>query len=469
MEEFLRLQRIELIRQGAPELESNDWDVSQQQWLEDEMDLEDKEDDSLEEADLAFITSILESFSEPKSKTRKQNSKANQNRSDSFCATFTPEGTPARANAKQRVTPQKFNYKLTIKMPMVEQISCSPTVDKGGPEEFLEESDNKDENYTEETAFENTPTICSVTAKKKNSFAAWQPFIPSNWQEDSSQNSPAQHYGPLFYSPPCSTQSPATTNWSLQIASIDCSPLEKEEKLKPQSSRMHPTKTRGRRQSNQPPEQKWKPYKKERSFYNNNWSKPWPELSKMSKRTRTWLNEFPGHPEQSKQSKLWKPQSPFLDKPNPDYEVSEYVTGNKRWKCSPAQYPVPIQDFLLYDVQSHHGKNKILGEKVAQVVRQNIHWAQQASKPYQTPSWASSPRRWPPTCSSSMTTNGTGAINWIRKLSLHGDSHFSKRRSESKSKSESQKASKRYQESERQKETIKSERERGHQVKERQK
>jgi hypothetical protein len=48
-------------------------------------------------------------------------------------------------------------------------------------------------------------------------------------------------------------------------------------------------------------------------------------------------------------------------KPSPEYKVSEYATGNKRWRHSPAQHPVPIQDLLLYDVQAHQERNKILG------------------------------------------------------------------------------------------------------------
>ena len=57
---------MELLRQGAPDLHSEDWDSPQ--WLEERDDLTDvEEDDSLEDADLAFITSILESFSKPKS------------------------------------------------------------------------------------------------------------------------------------------------------------------------------------------------------------------------------------------------------------------------------------------------------------------------------------------------------------------------------------------------------------------
>jgi hypothetical protein len=73
-------------------------------------------------------------------------------------------------------------------------------------------------------------------------------------------------------------------------------------------------------------------------------------------------------------------------KPNPEYEVSEYATGNKQWRHSPAQQPVPIQDLLLYDVQVKHEQNKIVGDKVAKVVKQNLHLAQQASSAYETPS-----------------------------------------------------------------------------------
>jgi hypothetical protein len=47
---------------------------------------------------------------------------------------------------------------------------------------------------------------------------------------------------------------------------------------------------------------------------------------------------------------------------------------------------VPIQDLLLYDVQNKHNRNKILGDKVAQVVRQNTHLAQEISRTYETPS-----------------------------------------------------------------------------------
>jgi hypothetical protein len=60
-----------------------------------------------------------------------------------------------------------------------------------------------------------------------------------------------------------------------------------------------------------------------------------------------------------------------------------------------------------------------------------------------TPSWVWSPERWPPTCSSSLTMIRSRTTRWSRMTFHHGDSHFSKRRSESKKegnqKSESQK------------------------------
>jgi hypothetical protein len=70
----------------------------------------------------------------------------------------------------------------------------------------------------------------------------------------------------------------------------------------------------------------------------------------------------------------------------PEYEVSEYATGNRRWRRSPTVHPLPIQGLLLYGVQNKHNQNKILGDKVAQVVRQNTQLSQEISSAYETPS-----------------------------------------------------------------------------------
>jgi hypothetical protein len=74
------------------------------------------------------------------------------------------------------------------------------------------------------------------------------------------------------------------------------------------------------------------------------------------------------------------------NEPVPEYQVSEYATRNRRWKCAAVTHLVPITDLLDYDVQNHHNKNRILGDKVVQVLQQNTHLADEISKAYQTPS-----------------------------------------------------------------------------------
>ncbi len=72
--------------------------------------------------------------------------------------------------------------------------------------------------------------------------------------------------------------------------------------------------------------------------------------------------------------------------PEPEYQISEYATGNRRWRRAPSVHPVPITDLLEYDVQNKHNQNRILGEKVAQVLQQNTQLLNQISKEYRTPS-----------------------------------------------------------------------------------
>ena len=57
--------------------------------------------------------------------------------------------------------------------------------------------------------------------------------------------------------------------------------------------------------------------------------------------------------------------------PEPEYQTSEYATGNRRWKRAPSVHPVEITELLNYEVQKKHNKNKILGDKVVQILKQN--------------------------------------------------------------------------------------------------
>ncbi len=65
MEQFLAEQKRELLRQGIPESDDEDW--SGHHWPEENEDgLVKEEEDSLDDGDLTYITAILESFSRPK-------------------------------------------------------------------------------------------------------------------------------------------------------------------------------------------------------------------------------------------------------------------------------------------------------------------------------------------------------------------------------------------------------------------
>jgi hypothetical protein len=74
------------------------------------------------------------------------------------------------------------------------------------------------------------------------------------------------------------------------------------------------------------------------------------------------------------------------NKPEPDYQTSEYATGKRRWKRAPSVHPVEITQLLNYEVQNKHNKNKILGDKVAQVLQQNTNLSDKISEAYWTPS-----------------------------------------------------------------------------------
>jgi hypothetical protein len=98
----------------------------------------------LDDGDLTYITTILESFSRPKSNSE-QLSAPN-------CAIFTPEGAPTRATAKPMTLP-KFNPKFnqtsnqnsTSKHPGAENFSCFSTIWEERPTELADYSDKEED------------------------------------------------------------------------------------------------------------------------------------------------------------------------------------------------------------------------------------------------------------------------------------------------------------------------------------
>ena len=49
-------------------------------------------------------------------------------------------------------------------------------------------------------------------------------------------------------------------------------------------------------------------------------------------------------------------------------------------------HPVEIMELLNYEVQKKHNKNKILGDKVAQILKRNTDLSDTIAEEYQTPS-----------------------------------------------------------------------------------
>jgi hypothetical protein len=74
------------------------------------------------------------------------------------------------------------------------------------------------------------------------------------------------------------------------------------------------------------------------------------------------------------------------NQPEPKYQSSEYATGNKRWKRAPSVHPIEIRELLNYEAQKKHHKNKILGDKVAQIFKQNTDLSDKIAEENQTPS-----------------------------------------------------------------------------------
>jgi hypothetical protein len=116
----------------------------------------------------------------------------------------------------KRVMPPKFNHNSTIKRSTAEKFSCFPTTEEEGSDEFADISETQSEINTEEIEFEDHPqSICSITKNKKNPFAAWLPFVPKP-PEPVFQNLPAQPWWPDSSAPHSSSQEPTLTTISTE-------------------------------------------------------------------------------------------------------------------------------------------------------------------------------------------------------------------------------------------------------------
>jgi hypothetical protein len=108
MEKFIENQKRELLKNGAQDLqdEDNAWDENQ----EAERDLVEGEEDSLDDEDLAYITTILNSFSKPK-----------------LIGPVSPEGAPAQAPNQMTTRQNLINNLIKIRRVTIQRMKTSVT------------------------------------------------------------------------------------------------------------------------------------------------------------------------------------------------------------------------------------------------------------------------------------------------------------------------------------------------------
>jgi len=187
------------------------------------------------------------------------------------------------------------------------------------------------------------------------------------------------------------------------------------------------------------PQHDWKPYKPATKCYKHNWNKHWPGSNRMYRKTRNLHNEFLDPPEQSKPFKPWKPQLPSSDRTNPNQNTRfqnmplETDAGNDHQLFT--QCLSRISSFTMS--RRNTTKTRSWGTKWHKWYGRIPNWQKKFQAPTRhlqrnsrrTPSWLWLPRQWPRTCSSNTTMGQNKTL--VRRMSPHGENHFSKRRSES--------------------------------------
>jgi hypothetical protein len=71
--------------------------------------------------------------------------------------------------------------------------------------------------------------------------------------------------------------------------------------------------------------------------------------------------------------------------PEPEYQTSEYATGKIHWKRAPRVHPMEIMELLDDEAQKKHHTNKILGDTVSQILKQNTDLSDKIAEEYQAP------------------------------------------------------------------------------------
>jgi hypothetical protein len=391
----------------------------------------------LDDGDLEYINVILNSFS------RDQGTHKNSNNSQ--LESFTPEDALARALASPR-TPSGFNLKFnqnsTTRESEEDYFSCFSNVevegtselgdyfsddeedDTGDTEDLTSESNtwshtevnDSEENFTSsqptlsewnpvisgldtinEATFEDDYKaselnhISGLSEETKLAFSTWQLFIPPG---HAFPNCAAPSQLSDFLSQASFLQEPTLT----RISAISNSTKRKSSPMEPTSPRLvislsQPKELRRTEfpDPSEPPSQllRTKPCK---PFYLPTYSATptpkRPSFTNSSTESALPNHEFPDHPEQSKRYKLWKQQSQDSTKPSQNQNTKFQNTPQVTDAGSEPQVYIQLKS-LNYSTMKSKGnttKNKILGDKVAQILKQNTDLSDKLTEEYQTPS-----------------------------------------------------------------------------------
>ncbi len=193
-----------------------------------------------------------------------------------------------------------------------------------------------------------------------------------------------------------------------------------------------------KRQMKRSPLQDWKQSRPAMKHCTRIWSKPWPELSKTYKGTRSLLNKSQDHPGQSKQFRRWKqPSQCSIGTPkSPNTKFQNMPPETDAGNAHPVFTHCPSRTYLNMTSKPITTRTGSLATKWRKSSSKIPNWLtkfpkhtehhQKSSK--KTLLWPWSPKQWSPICLSSTTTEVKETPKW--KISPHGENPFSKERSD---------------------------------------
>ncbi len=338
--------------------------------------MEDQDEVEPDEADLEFITSILDSFSQPNTTPALHHHK----RGISLHKKSFLENAPFQSRTKPEVMPPEFNYDSIIKAPATKNFSCKPTLDLDTADHW-----NKIDVEPKIPRLLKAPQISNITESRSgNRFSTWCSFIPSKLDANTLQSSPTwpssrqssslQSFSPESLHKHASADSPFTTNWHPKISSVAYSQPDKIRNWKQHYLPVYLAKLTNLCPS--APQLRWRQFKKEQRFSINKWIKHLPGSIRLSGTIAKWQNKLPDHPGQSKQSRIWTPPLPCL--PLPDQLQST--------RSPNTQPEISNGDVLLLHIQSQsrdycsmiskHARRKTnyLVRKSKELCHKTRHW-----------------------------------------------------------------------------------------------